>query len=254
MGKLGSLDLSINAIVVLILAITMLGLGLGFMRDTFSSTTEQFDEVSENMRAQLIEELKQTNSRIEFNKADMEIKRGEKRSVFFAIRNDLNGDYVFDLIHKDGAVPPAELGVIEADGTWGSKTVATLGQGKYSVIKCYSTMDTTAVPAAIQMGTFSNRKIVQNGVDVLKLDISVPSNAKSTTYSCSMVIACPQSVDAVAGTRKSFTDTGGEVDHLTANAVNPKPVAGCTDAACGGGGDFSKCAPYARKNFFITVP
>ena len=34
--KKGSLELSINAIVILIMAITMLGLGLGFMKGLFS--------------------------------------------------------------------------------------------------------------------------------------------------------------------------------------------------------------------------
>ena len=42
MKKKGSLTLSINAIVVLILAITMLGLGLSFMRNIFGGATEEF--------------------------------------------------------------------------------------------------------------------------------------------------------------------------------------------------------------------
>jgi hypothetical protein len=43
--KLASLHLSINAIVILILAITMLGLGLGFMRNIFGKATEEFTRV-----------------------------------------------------------------------------------------------------------------------------------------------------------------------------------------------------------------
>ena len=44
--KKGALNLSINAIVILILAITMLGLGLAFMRNIFGSATKEFEEVS----------------------------------------------------------------------------------------------------------------------------------------------------------------------------------------------------------------
>ncbi len=43
-GKKASLNLSMNAIVVLILAITMLGLGLTFMRGLFKQATERVTE------------------------------------------------------------------------------------------------------------------------------------------------------------------------------------------------------------------
>ncbi|MDA1197353.1 MAG: hypothetical protein O2779_05325 [Nanoarchaeota archaeon] len=42
--KKGSLTLSTTAIVTLILAIVMLGLGLGFIRGNFSKSATQFDE------------------------------------------------------------------------------------------------------------------------------------------------------------------------------------------------------------------
>ena len=43
MRKKGSLNLSVNAIVVLILAITMLGLGLGFMKGMFGKVSGKID-------------------------------------------------------------------------------------------------------------------------------------------------------------------------------------------------------------------
>jgi len=42
--KRASLTLSVNAIVILILAITMLSLGLGFMKGMFSKTSVQIEE------------------------------------------------------------------------------------------------------------------------------------------------------------------------------------------------------------------
>lgn len=45
MDKKAALELSVNAIVILILAITMLGLGLGFVRGMFGKTSGQFEEL-----------------------------------------------------------------------------------------------------------------------------------------------------------------------------------------------------------------
>ena len=46
MDKKGALELSINAIVILIIAITMLGLGLGFVRGMFGKASGQFEELT----------------------------------------------------------------------------------------------------------------------------------------------------------------------------------------------------------------
>ncbi len=48
LGKRGALDVSINAIVVIIFAITMLSLGLAFMRGTFGKIGGQVDGVISN--------------------------------------------------------------------------------------------------------------------------------------------------------------------------------------------------------------
>ena len=53
MSKKGSLNLSINAIVVLILAITMLGLGLGFMKTMFGKVSEDFLNASVRINADI---------------------------------------------------------------------------------------------------------------------------------------------------------------------------------------------------------
>ena len=62
--KKASLNLSVNAIVVLILAITMLGLGLGFMKNTFGGVTEQFEQVSGDLERQLIQELESLREQV----------------------------------------------------------------------------------------------------------------------------------------------------------------------------------------------
>ena len=55
----GSLDLSINSIVVLILAVTLLSLGLTFINRSFGGATEQLEKslqgISEDRKTQLRE-------------------------------------------------------------------------------------------------------------------------------------------------------------------------------------------------------
>ena len=61
MKKKASLNLSINAIVVLILAITMLGLGLTFMRNIFGGAAKEFTKVSGEVEKQMIEQAANMN-------------------------------------------------------------------------------------------------------------------------------------------------------------------------------------------------
>ena len=76
--KKASLQLSINAIVVLILAITMLGLGLGFMRNLFSSGEKQFERASDAVEKEVLEQIKESGKNIEFNRPVIKVKAGEK--------------------------------------------------------------------------------------------------------------------------------------------------------------------------------
>ena len=60
-NKIAALQLSITAIVVLILAITMLGLGLTFIRNIFGSATEEFEVATGTIQKVMIEQMKQSN-------------------------------------------------------------------------------------------------------------------------------------------------------------------------------------------------
>ncbi len=88
--KRASLSLSINAIVVLILAVTMLGLGLGFIRRTFTQATGSLINIQEDIKNQLIAELKTTDERLAFDKYDVETKAGDPKTIYFGVRNDVD--------------------------------------------------------------------------------------------------------------------------------------------------------------------
>ena len=52
-----SLELSVNAIVILVIAITMLGIGLTFMRSKMNEAGDLMDDVNQQVRDQIIEQF-----------------------------------------------------------------------------------------------------------------------------------------------------------------------------------------------------
>jgi len=86
--KKASLNLSINAIVILILAITMLGLGLAFMRNIFGKATEEFSEVSGTVKKQMIDQMKASTKIVDLSRPKVELKSGESTQVFIGFKND----------------------------------------------------------------------------------------------------------------------------------------------------------------------
>ncbi|MGM5487685.1 MAG: hypothetical protein ACQESG_01925 [Nanobdellota archaeon] len=85
--KKGALNLSINAIVVLILAITILGLGLGFIRNQFATATDQFDRVNEETETELINEMIQSNEQVTLKQKEFKVEMGSPYEFFYGIRN-----------------------------------------------------------------------------------------------------------------------------------------------------------------------
>lgn len=88
MKKKASLTLSINAIVVLILAITMLGLGLSFMRNIFGGATEEFTKVSGTVEKQMIDQMKQSGKPIDLSRPKVNIRIGDDDQIYIGLRND----------------------------------------------------------------------------------------------------------------------------------------------------------------------
>ena len=83
----GSLQLSINAIVILILAITILGLGLGFIKKQFGSLGEQFTSVSEEIKGEIVEKIRQSGDLLVFNKQEINVQKGKPEKFFMGIKN-----------------------------------------------------------------------------------------------------------------------------------------------------------------------
>ncbi len=185
--KKGSLNLSINAIVVLILAVTMLGLGLGFMKTMFGKATEQFGEVSGSMKQQIIDEIKSSNEKLALNVFDVELKRGDSKKIYFGLKNVLPTSDVFNVL------PDTNPGLIILDGS-----IDTSYDG--STIQCYTNYegddyDGTAggdpIEDQIQFKTAQSISISAGETKVISMNIIPTSDAKLTTYSCAIYIDDP---------------------------------------------------------------
>lgn len=176
-GRKADLSLSINAIVILILAITMLGLGLMFIRNQFGGATSKLQDVLNQIDANQKVELEKSPDRVTMTTDTYSIKRGESKSVFFAIRNNLGTDpYEFILTNN----------IACADA------VKVAGQ--------------TITFADVSFQTFDTKTIEGGTSSVLPLTISVASKAIVTTYSCSIAIPYPAAYTGGTGTyaKKDF--------------------------------------------------
>lgn len=87
MNKKAALELSINAVVILILAVTILSLGIGFIRSQFGALTERFTEVSAEIKSELINKIRETGELLVFNRVEIEIKLGKPADFYIGIKN-----------------------------------------------------------------------------------------------------------------------------------------------------------------------
>ncbi len=152
-GKKADLSLSINAIVILILAITMLGLGLAFLRGTFKKTTEQFAEVSGTVKEQIVDEIKSKNEKLFIRGTpELDIRKGETKEVYYGIKNVLPED----------------------------ETTFTISAS------CTEALLADSDPSALELTTFSTRLIKSGEFAILPLRVKSSPDTKPDTYSCFM--------------------------------------------------------------------
>ena len=181
--KKGSLNLSINAIVVLILAVTMLGLGLGFMKTMFAKAVGQFEDVSASMKEQLLDDLKSTDERIALNVFAVDMRKGDTKKIYLGVKNDLEDTYPFKIFRKQDEA----IADINEDGSWNMED---------SLLICYNSFDLVSgeqekLNKEIKFKSASSVTVPAGDVKVFSMDITASSSAKLTTYSCSLIIKDP---------------------------------------------------------------
>ena len=97
--KLGSLQLSIEAIVVLIIAITVLGLGLSFVKTLFGGTFEKLSGISEQLGEEDKRALMNSPAEITMLTTELHVS-GKDVGLNVGVRNNRKSKLIFIL--KDG--------------------------------------------------------------------------------------------------------------------------------------------------------
>lgn len=110
-NKKASLELSVNAIVIVVLAMTLLGLGLAFVKGLFGNIGEISTSTFEKISEQLNKDLATSDSNIVFSKTRLEIDRGGKSLEGWGIKNDGSTQLKYGIKIKLVSCPDA------ADGT-----------------------------------------------------------------------------------------------------------------------------------------
>jgi hypothetical protein len=86
-NKKSSLELSIRTIVVVVLAMTLLGLGLGFIRGMFKNIGGISEDVSEQVRQKILDDLITGDKKISFPKTEIIIDKGGSQTLTVGVRN-----------------------------------------------------------------------------------------------------------------------------------------------------------------------
>ena len=95
-NKKGAMELSINTIVILFLALAMLGVGM-FIINKMREQVSGFDSFSGNLEKEMIEKLEASSKRLELQYKTLEVKNSGKEQVLFGVKNELDNDQVFDV-------------------------------------------------------------------------------------------------------------------------------------------------------------
>lgn len=86
-NKKASMELSIRTIVVVVLAMTLLGLGLTFIRGMFKDITGISEDVSAQVRQKILDDLITGDKKISFPKNEIVIDKGKSEMLTIGVRN-----------------------------------------------------------------------------------------------------------------------------------------------------------------------
>ena len=184
MFKKGSLSLSINAIVVLILAVTMLGLGLLFMQNMMGGAMGQLGDVADTVRDQMIEQIRSSGERLSFSANDFFIQRSGTQEFYYGILNQEQDQETFHLY-------------------FGCDTMMGETDPNLEKINEFVTFDYFPMTTPLD----------RNAVDVQKVIVRVSPQATTTTYRCAVFVGTGASV--VAGVDRTPGDAEENFEDLT---------------------------------------
>lgn len=154
--KRADLQLSIRAIVVLIIAIVFLVLVLALIKSLFGKSAVQLGDISEGMKSQMIAKLKESGERLTMNEEDIKMLPGETREIYFAVRNVQGFTTQFNI-----------------------------------QIECTAALENSPTPVILDstyVKAFEATRSLQQEIDVQKMTISVPTDSTFSSHPCTLYI------------------------------------------------------------------
>lgn len=95
MNKKAAIEMSINTIVVLVLALAMLGVGL-FVIQRVREGAEALD-VTEEVKSQMYDKLESSGAKLVLDKKEITMKTTDREEYYYAIKNVLTDKEIFDI-------------------------------------------------------------------------------------------------------------------------------------------------------------
>ena len=96
-NKKASLEISIQAIVIVVLAMTLLGLGLTLIRGMFKNIGETTDRVTEQVKQRVIDDLVSSDKKVSFPSTEIYIDKGSSQILTIGVRNKKDQDLTYTM-------------------------------------------------------------------------------------------------------------------------------------------------------------
>ena len=167
-NKKASLEISIQAIVIVVLAMTLLGLGLGFIRGMFKNITGTTEDVTAQVRQRILNDMLDNDKKISFPNTKLTIDKGDSTVLTVGIRNKKDTSLHYKMRFSEISGPenqPLPAGSLESWFQFAQNQVYTLSAAESDVRNIRLSIP-TRVPSGSYFLTF----------DVLDDDLPPPSN------------------------------------------------------------------------------
>jgi hypothetical protein len=157
-NKKASLELSIRAIVIIVMAMTILGLGLGFTKNMFKNIGGISSEVTDQVRQQIQNDLVNNDKRVSFSRSEIILDMGDSELLSVGIRNKKDTELKYKMLFT--AISGPTDGPTNADAAkwfqYASTNVYELGSTKTDIrnVRLHVDPNTASIKAGSYFFTF----------------------------------------------------------------------------------------------------
>ena len=117
-NKRASLEISIQAIVIVVLAMTLLGLGLTFIRKQFGGLGSIQEEISEQVKQKVLDDLIENDKKLSFSRTELELSKGKSEILTIGIRNKGDNELRYKVAFEGVSGPDQTLATANRALDW----------------------------------------------------------------------------------------------------------------------------------------